>query len=69
MLMVSVRDTDAGTVKRYRELGGRILTIGSDAHRTGDLGKGIAEGIELAGYCGFTEIAVYKERKPTFIRI
>ncbi len=60
---------DAGTVKRYRELGGRILTIGSDAHRTGDLGKGIAEGIELARNCGFTEIAVYKERKPTFIRI
>lgn len=56
-------------IKRYRELGGKILTIGSDAHRTDDLGKGIAEGIELAREAGFTEIAVYKKREPIMIKI
>ena len=66
---IGVTMPDAPLVKRYYELGGRILTIGSDAHCADDLGKGIAEGIELAKACGFSEIAVFKGRKPTFIRI
>ena len=56
-------------VQRYRELGGKILTIGSDAHRTSDLGKGIAEGIDIARKAGFTEVAIYKHRTPKFIKI
>lgn len=66
---IGVKMPDVPLVKRYYELGGRILTIGSDAHRTDDLGAGIAEGIEIARACGFSEIAVYKNRKPTFIKI
>lgn len=60
---------DAGIVKRYRELGGRILTIGSDAHCADDLGKGIAEGIKTARLCGFDEITVFRKREPHFISI
>ena len=60
---------DADIVRRFRELGGRILTMGSDAHRADDLGKGIAEGIKLAKDCGFTEIAVFRKREPHFIGI
>ncbi len=60
---------DAELVRRYRELGGRILTIGSDAHRTEDLGKGIETGISIARDCGFTEIAVFRDRSPHFIEI
>ena len=60
---------DEWIVKRYRELGGLILTIGSDAHCTDDLGKGIDEGIAAAKAAGFDRIAIYKCRKPTFIRI
>ena len=58
---------DADIVRRYRELGGEILTIGSDAHCTDDLGKGIAEGIAIGKSCGFEKIAVFKKRKPEFI--
>ncbi len=60
---------DAGMIKRYHDLGGRLLTIGSDAHCTDDLGKGIAEGIQIAKECGFGEVAVYKKREPQFIKI
>ena len=60
---------DADIVKRYREFGGEILTIGSDAHCTDDLGKGIAEGIKLAKDIGFDKIAYYKRRKVHFIAI
>lgn len=60
---------EADIVKRYHELGGRILTIGSDAHCTDDLGKGIPDGIAAAKDCGFTEIAIFEKRKPLFIKI
>lgn len=56
-------------VKRFYDLGGRILTIGSDAHCCSDLGKGISVGIEIAKCAGFKEIACFKERKPEFIKI
>lgn len=59
----------ADIVRRYRELGGEILTIGSDAHCTADLGKGIEEGIKAAKDAGFDRIAVFKNRRPTFIII
>ena len=56
-------------VRLYKELGGTILTVGSDAHRTEDLGKGIPEAIALARNVGFTELAFFKKRNPTFISI
>lgn len=60
---------DADIVRRYRELGGEILTIGSDAHCTDDLGKGISEGIAAARGCGFDRIAVFRRRMPVFVEI
>ncbi len=60
---------DADVVRRYRELGGEILTIGSDAHCTDDLGKGIEVGIKAAKEAGFDRIAVFRKRVPEFVRI
>ncbi|MGN0622224.1 MAG: histidinol-phosphatase HisJ family protein [Porcipelethomonas sp.] len=56
-------------IKLYRELGGEIITVGSDSHTTADLGKGIAEGIALAQKAGFRYIAYFKNRKPEFLKI
>ncbi|MBQ8968005.1 histidinol-phosphatase HisJ family protein [Ruminococcus sp.] len=56
-------------VKLYRQLGGEILTIGSDAHRVPDLGKGIAEGIELAKAAGFDKVAYFKKHEPHFLKL
>ena len=66
---IGVTMPDADIVKRYRELGGKLITIGSDAHCTDDLGKGIAEGIKLAKDTGFDKIAYYKRREVHFIAI
>ena len=52
-------------LKLYRELGGKILTIGSDAHTNADLGKGIPRGLEA----GFTEITYFEKHEPQFIRL
>lgn len=56
-------------LKRYKQLGGKLLTIGSDAHYAKDLGAGIDKGYELALKCGFDKIAVYQNRTPTLVPI
>lgn len=56
-------------VRRYKELGGKLITIGSDAHYAKDLGAGIDKGYELALKCGFDKIAIYQNRTPTLIPI
>lgn len=56
-------------VKLYRELGGEILSVGSDAHTVEDLGKGVANGAEIAKAAGFDHLCYFKRRKPVFIEI
>lgn len=58
---------DLEYIKLYRELGGEILSLGSDSHCTMDLGKGIADGAELALEAGFKAVTYFKERKPHFV--
>lgn len=54
---------------RYRELGGEIITVGSDAHCTGDMGKGVIEAYALLKECGFSYAAYFAARKPHFITL
>ncbi len=60
---------DLKYVKMYRQLGGEILTLGSDSHCVEDLGKGIAEGIEIAKQAGFKYTAYFKQRKAQFLKL
>lgn len=66
---IGVTSPDESIVRRYRELGGKLITIGSDAHFAEHLGAGIEQGYELALRCGFDKIAVYQNRMPTLIPI
>ena len=54
---------------RFRELGGELITVGSDAHVPQDLGRNIADGYELAAACGFRYVCYFKDRKPQMVRI
>jgi len=56
-------------LKLYRDLGGEILTIGSDAHSNLDLGKGIAQGLDIARAAGFTNIAYFEKHEPQFLKL
>lgn len=56
-------------VKRYKELGGRLITIGSDSHYAQRIGNGIQHGMELAKRCGFDCVALYKSREPIEVPI
>lgn len=55
--------------KRYRELGGEILTIGSDAHVPEYIGYEFDKVKEILLDCGFQYYTVFHNRKPEFIKI
>jgi len=56
-------------LRRYRELGGELLTIGSDAHVVEDLGRDIPLALELAQQAGFRRIAAFVDRQPHWLPI
>ena len=53
----------------YKDLGGTLITTGSDAHYPTDMGKGIREACQLLQACGFDYFAVYTHRTPELIKI
>lgn len=56
-------------VKLYKELGGKIITLGSDAHRPSDITCGIIDGIAMIKEAGFDEITRFEGRIPSFFKI
>ena len=54
-------------LKRYLELGGELLTIGSDGHSPDKIGTEFAKTEELLKSCGVKGYYVYKNRKPEFV--
>lgn len=57
---------DSWVVSRYRELGGELLTIGSDTHDAETLCAGFETAARAAAEAGFRHYTVYRERKPYF---
>lgn len=56
----------ADVLALYRELGGEIITVGSDGHVPRDAGGQVKEGFELLRSLGFRYAAAYKKRQPVF---
>lgn len=53
-------------LKLYKDLGGEIITVGSDTHRPGQLGVGFKENIDVLKSIGFEYICTYNKQKPIF---
>lgn len=58
---------DSCIIKRYRELGGEIITFGSDAHNFDRVGCSFELAAEFVRNCGFTHYAVFNNHKPIFL--
>lgn len=56
-------------IRRYRELGGRIITIGSDAHKEQSVGAYIKDAVNIIAEAGFEEITLFRNRVPRFVKI
>lgn len=53
-------------LKLYKDLGGEVLTFGSDSHHPDTVGAGIADCVALAREAGFKWLTTYKRRTPFF---
>lgn len=56
-------------LRLYRQLGGEIITVGSDAHNGKDAGGYIRDGCEILKACGFEYVSYFRQRKPEFIKL
>ncbi len=54
-------------LKRYRELGGEIITTASDAHEPAIIADHFAESAAILKRCGFKYYTIFRERKPIFL--
>ena len=56
-------------LKRYRELGGEIITVGSDSHDTQHISDAFDRAANVLKECGFEYYTIFEKRSPEFKRI
>ena len=60
---------DAPWLKLYRDLGGEIITMGSDAHTPNYIGCAMEQRQELLKLCGFRYFTTFEGQKPLFHKL
>lgn len=53
----------------YKDLGGKIITLGSDAHKTSQLGDHIKEGKQILKELGYGEFCTFDKMNPIFHKL
>ena len=56
-------------LRRYRELGGEIVTIGSDAHTADRIADRFEIGHQMLKAAGFEYLTTFESGRPSFVRI
>lgn len=54
---------------RYKELGGEIITIGSDAHKTEDMCLNFDKAATILKQIGYKNYTIFENRIPKFIKL
>lgn len=58
-----------GVLKRYLELGGEIITTGSDAHNPGQIAHAFDRAADILKDCGFRYYTTFEKRIPSFHKL
>lgn len=58
-----------GIIKKYYDMGGRLITLGSDAHYSRDASKYFDVAVDFLKETGFENIYYYEKRQPISIKI
>lgn len=66
---IGVTMPDTELLKLYRECGGELITIGSDAHKPEHIGNNITDVYNIAKDIGFKYTVVYINGKPELINL
>lgn len=56
-------------LRRYKELGGEIITVGSDAHAPERIAQGFERAAEILTSCGFKYYTIFAKRTPEYVKI
>lgn len=56
-------------IARYKEMGGEIITVGSDAHSPDRIAADFDRARDILLACGFQYYTVFQNRKPEFLRL
>lgn len=60
---------DEYLLELFREYGGRLVTIGSDAHVPEHVGGSFDGAVQAIKKAGFSEYCYFKKREPVFVKI
>jgi histidinol-phosphatase (PHP family) len=60
---------DIRVLEWYRELGGEMITLGSDAHKKRDLGRMFGRAAAMLADLGFTHTVSFTDRTPVWISL
>lgn len=60
---------DTRLVRKFRELGGKYITLGSDTHQPSHCAAGLLQGATEALAAGFTEAVYFVDRQPVSYRL
>lgn len=58
-----------GILRRYRELGGEVITTGSDAHSPEQIAYAFGQAADILKGCGFRYYATFEKRRPSFHKL
>ena len=59
----------AEILRRYRQLGGEIITVGSDAHKPDRIAQEFDQARELLLACGFKYYCIFQSRIPEYLKL
>lgn len=70
-LYMDMKDTlpNKVLIKRYHDMGGKYVTVGSDSHYREKVCLGIDRGYDILNECGFNCFTVFEKREPRLIEI
>ena len=60
---------DVDLIQLYHDMGGQLITVGSDSHYYDKVCVGIDKGYDILRKCGYKEFTIFKNRTPMQIEI
>lgn len=70
-LFMDMHDTlpNKSLIKRFHDMGGKYVTVGTDSHYHERVCIGIDRGYDILKECGYTHFTVFEKREPHLIEI
>jgi histidinol-phosphatase (PHP family) len=70
-LFMDMKDTlpNKSLIKRFHDMGGKYVTVGSDSHYRNKVCNGIENGYDILKECGYDNFTIFKNREPVLVPI